>query len=44
MLNYYHLPAIDSMRTSLLEATLDHVALGLSLYSLLVNPALITCT
>ena len=36
-----HMPAIDSMRTSLLEAPLDLEALGLSLYSLYVNLALI---
>jgi len=29
-----HTPAIDSMRTSVLEAPLDLEALGLSLYSL----------
>jgi len=29
-----HIPAIDSMRTSLLKAPLDLEALGLSLYSL----------
>jgi len=32
-----HIPAIDSMRTSLLEAPLDLEALGLSLHSLLVK-------
>jgi len=38
-----HIPANDSMRTayhSLLEGPLDIEALGLSLHSLLVNPAL----
>jgi len=35
-----HIPAIDSMRTSLLEAPLDLEALGLSRYSLYINSAL----